>query len=32
MSSNGPDSEAGNLVNVAGTLGSAMPDSSAWLR
>jgi hypothetical protein len=23
---------AGNFVNVAGTLGTAMPDSSAWLR
>ena len=32
ISSNGPDSEAGNLVRVAGTLGTAMPDSSAWLR
>ena len=32
MSSNGPLSEAGNLVKVAGTSGTAMPDSSAWLR
>ena len=32
MSSNGPASDAGNLVNVAGTSGTAMPDSSAWLR
>lgn len=31
-SSNCPDSDAGNFVNVAGTLGTAIPDSSAWLR
>ena len=32
MSSNGPESEPGNLVKVAGTSGTVMPDSSAWLR
>ncbi len=32
ISSNGPESEDGNFVNVAGTLGTAMPDSAAWLR
>ena len=31
-SSNGPESDAGNLVKVAGTAGTSIPDSSAWLR
>ncbi len=28
----GPGSDAGNLVKTIGTSGTAMPDSSAWLR
>ena len=31
IGSNGPPSEAGYLVNTAGTDGSSMPDSAAWL-
>ena len=32
MSSKGPLRLAGNFVKTIGTSGSAMPDSSAWLR
>ena len=31
-SAKGPVMQAGNLVNVAGTLGTSMPDSAAWDR